>query len=147
KVCDDGGIVYTLDAGRNGRRTKPPDRTRVPLADPSPPDYPDTKWRYMAERFHRDVNLSKLATSLHVRVQALEMLRTGWDPQEKVWTFPHRNSFMRICGIAIRTPRGKKVFYAGGNAGVIAPYNLHRLPDPVYLVEGPTDTAALLSYD
>src|SRR5690606_34258608 len=76
KVCDDGGIVYTLDAGRNGRRTKPPDRTRVPLADPSPPDYPDTKWRYMAERFHRDVNLSKLATSLHVRVQALEMLRT-----------------------------------------------------------------------
>lgn len=85
-----------------------------------------------------------LAESLGVTIQSLVDMRVRYAPEYQAWAFPMREgSSGKIVGIRLRSESGKKWSVTGSRQGIFLPYRepLRR----VWLCEGPTDTAALLS--
>ena len=90
-----------------------------------------------------DGKRAELASELGVSSESLEQLRVGRSGE--MWTFPEREGSGRIIGIATRAPNGEKKCVYRSSRGITAPANLRELPDPVLVVEGASDTAALLT--
>lgn len=86
----------------------------------------------------------ELANLLGVKAAALEMLNVGWDHKSQCWTFPERNASGQIIGVCNRSLDGEKKRRAGGKAGLTYADNWDAGDHPVILVEGGSDTAALL---
>lgn len=126
------------------------------LSDPLPPPPPPKK----KERPEPVVNLDaavanwsaratdhevmQLAEGLGVTYGSLRALGIGWDGE--AWTFPMRDASGRIIGARRRFIGGKKLSVAGGHEGCFYPPGV--IGDQttcVYVCEGPTDCAALLS--
>lgn len=92
----------------------------------------------------------ELATVLGVDVEALRRLGVGWTHSHG-WTFPERDATGRVIGINCRSATGEKKRRLGSKSGLTF--------DPqtwmestieaefLFLVEGPSDTAALMSLD
>ena len=91
---------------------------------------------------------SKAADLLGLPVWPLERLRVGWSNSDRASTWPMRNGTGDIVGIRLRNPQtAKKWSVTGSIAGLFydpALLSVER-PELVWIVEGPTDTAALLS--
>ena len=77
-------------------------------------------------------------------VDALRQIGTGWDPERCCYTFPERGHH-EVVGILTRTRNGRKRSIKGGRRGLNIPTNIDDLPDPLLIVEGPSDVAACLS--
>lgn len=89
------------------------------------------------------VLITPLADSLGVSVRALDYLDVTAAPYWKTWAFPMRNGNNAIVGIRLRNEQGHKWAERGSHQGLFLP---QCEPQPtVYLVEGPTDTAAALT--
>jgi len=88
--------------------------------------------------------LAELADSLGVNTNALVQLRTGTDGQ--ALTFPMTDATGRTVGIRLRFPSGKKLSAKGGREGLFVPTD-PQLDGALYVCEGPSDTAALLTLD
>lgn len=86
----------------------------------------------------------ELASSLGVTVKSLEMLGCGWS--EDHWTFPERNHCQTVVGINTRYADGSKRQETGGKRGLFYPTNWRSMSGTIYLVEGASDTAAMLSH-
>ncbi len=89
----------------------------------------------------------ELAALLGVTATALEQLRVGpWGFKDGLhWLFPERDAAGRIIGLNRRYQDGKKIAWQGSQRGLLYGDDWQRFDGPVYLVEGPSDTAALLS--
>ena len=87
----------------------------------------------------------ELADHLGLPVAVLENLDIGWCAARKAWSFPECDATGRIIGIAFRGRDGHKVVGKGHKRGLTVPKSLATLPDPVLLVEGPSDVLACLS--
>jgi len=89
----------------------------------------------------------ELATSLGVDVEALRRLGVGWNCHG--WTIPERNGDGKIIGINVRHADGTKRRRAGGAMGLsFDPESwMTSATEPgfVFLVEGASDTAAMMS--
>jgi hypothetical protein len=99
----------------------------------------------LAERYVRAATneaVPQLARELGVTPEALRRLHVGWDGQ--AWTFPMRSASGCITGIRRRFPTGRKLAVKGSREGLFIPDGR---PDAgqLFIAEGPTDTAALLS--
>ena len=89
--------------------------------------------------------LEEAATSLRIPVSALQAFDIGWSAHWKAWTFPMRHPVSkRIVGIRTRTPCGRKFALAGSRQGYFM-CTYSRPQQRVFLVEGPTDAAAVHS--
>lgn len=104
--------------------------------------------RESLEAFYRDSdpgkNLRGLARTLGLPVEALRRLGIGhtWG----AWTFPERNGEGDLVGVALRYPDGRKRCVAGSRRGLTIPAGLTGRPEDVlYIAEGASDTAALIS--
>ncbi len=90
-----------------------------------------------------------LAAQLGVTVRSLELLGVGigWDWNGREFaSFPSRNGMGKTVGITRRYDDGQKKTMRGtSNGGVFVAPRWWKEPGPVWLVEGPSDTAALLS--
>ncbi len=98
----------------------------------------------MQERFtaNPDDKVAMLAFELGVSMTSLERLGVGWNG---LWTFPMRNHREQICGFRTRTPDGRKLAIKGSRAGMFIPSGRRRgLDEEVWIVEGPSDVAAML---
>ena len=84
----------------------------------------------------------RLATILGVSVTAITALGVGWHGD--CWTFPERDSDGRIIGITRRFRDGSKKRLQGSRAGLTYPTPWDTGAGPALLVEGASDTAALL---
>lgn len=86
--------------------------------------------------------VQRLAEQLGTSVKSLQRLQVGWDGE--AWTFPMRGAAGRVVGIRRRFPDGRKLSVKGGHEGLFVPDGV-QLGDELFVCEGPTDAAAMLS--
>lgn len=87
----------------------------------------------------------ELATRLGVSVKALAELGVGWHIEKQCWTFPERNANGTIIGISARYQDDQKRRHPGSRAGLTYVDGWDSGNGPILLVEGASDTAALLT--
>jgi hypothetical protein len=131
--CGEPGYRHVLK-GQPVARTTSKLRERVPLDASS-----------HAQRFERAITTDQIAavsTELGVSVESLRRLRIGWCQEHDAPAFPmwQRGT---ICGIRI-WKHGAKFCLLDSQNGFFIPRGFSSDLDVVYIVEGPTDTAALL---
>jgi hypothetical protein len=85
-----------------------------------------------------------VARSLGVSEESLQRLEVGMGRTGEYATFPMRDAQLEYKGIRYRFSNGKKRSLKGGSEGLFIPNNLGACR-VLYIVEGPTDTAALLT--
>lgn len=87
-----------------------------------------------------------LAVTLGVTYEALSLLACGYSGEHKAFAFPMWDGSGRIIGIRLRDSNGRKWAVTGSRQGI---FSTPRFGDPkhntVFIAEGPTDTAAVLS--
>lgn len=126
-----------------------------PIPDPRPqrveePEVDHARFRRIirAARVDAARMLYSFAGDLGVTVEALNLLRVGAANGRAV--FPERDDRRRpvgICylGICYRSRGGRRSFEGGGKRGLTIPHEQPTEDGPLYVAEGGTDTAALLS--
>ena len=96
-------------------------------------------------RRRRRDELSTLADQLGVSRDSLKRLRVTWNKDEECWEFPERDGRTKIIGHLRRFRDGRKRTTNGSHRGVYIPSDWLTDAGPLYLPEGATDTAALLT--
>ena len=92
-----------------------------------------------------DDMLAKAISTIGVGIDTLDAFGIGWSRHWRAWTFPMRNAATeQIIGIRTRTPDGRKFALTGSRQGYFMPPRMKR-ERLVYVVEGPTDAAAMRS--
>jgi hypothetical protein len=103
--------------------------------------------------------LQELADQLGVSTESLQRIGVGWredvtriDDQwvgkgEWAWIFAEENAHGEIVGLLRRyeNPEREKRLIAGGRRGLTVPIGWRDMPGPVYVVEGASDVAAMLT--
>jgi len=88
--------------------------------------------------------VDELSGRLGVTPESLRLLNIGWFPQNSSWIFPMLRGGKRLIGIRTRPKNGKKFAIKGSKNGLFIPNNMPS-KGVVYVCEGESDTAALLS--
>jgi DNA primase len=93
------------------------------------------------------IRVDQLAQRLKLEVAALDDVGTAYAESFQAYAFPMRLPSGRLVGIRLRNDAGKKWAVRGSKAGLFIPFDAgKRLPwSPLFVCEGPTDTAAALS--
>ncbi len=92
----------------------------------------------------------RCAELLGLPVAPLNRLLVGWSPTHQATAWPMRDADGNVIGIRLRCPStARKWALTGSRAGLIYdPSLIHTSPiRRLWVVEGPTDTASLLSID
>lgn len=109
---------------------------------------PDPRWAEMAERWFVEMPdhwRARAAERLGLQVDVLIRLMVGWDSERRATTWPMRDPDGRVVGVRLRCPiTARKWAVSGSAAGLIFQVDL-RAGMPLWVAEGPTDTAALCS--
>jgi len=106
---------------------------------------PPRDWAAFAEQCQSDLpEQDALADELKLDCAALHRLMMGWSRDFNCYTFPMRDGIGNIVGIRTRYRSGHKAAIKGSSSGLFIPLYL---PDDgdIWVCEGPTDTAAMLS--
>jgi hypothetical protein len=94
-------------------------------------------WVSRTDPYHLD----GFAMSLGLDTDCLRSLGCAWTG--KAWAFPMKNAEARIIGIRLRDDQGRKWAVTGSKQGLFIPEGEPK--DVLYILEGPTDTAAALT--
>ncbi len=156
-----GGQFFHVLRERDDSPTWPRRRDDPPMAPASwpkgstnrEPKSPTKDWGRIAklasECAGAEAARQELATRLGVDADALRRLGVGWLGVTRGWSFPERDATGQIIGINRRLLNGQKRREQGGQAGLTFDPNtwLKSVIEPefVFLVEGGSDTAALLT--
>lgn len=111
----------------------------------------DRRFDLMAEVMRRNMRpdwMRRAADLLGLPVEPLARLGVGWSPVHRATTWPMRDDAGRMIGVRLRCPTtARKWAVTGSRAGLIYDPELLSIEHPrrLWVVEGPTDTAALLS--
>jgi len=141
-ACRLGGWLHSLG----------PDTQPLHVSLPKP-EKPYVDWNAVAKEMfcHEKAPATReaLAKQLRVSPQSLYALRVGWgyDEYRKVEfsSWPERNPFGTVSGIIRRYQDGAKRTIEHSTHGLYFSRPIRRRPfDPILLVEGGSDTAALL---
>jgi hypothetical protein len=120
-------------------------RTRI-ARFPAEPETPPLDCGYWATEFDMAMTEAKmydLAESLGIDEYGLSALNAGWSVAHNAFTFPMRDDELRVIGFRLRNTQGKKWAVRGSHNGLFVSEDF--APEgPVYICEGPTDTAAML---
>ena len=87
--------------------------------------------------------IGELADQLGVAPLALNILGVEWDSRQ--WLIPMKNHRCLITGLATRWKNGTKMVVTDSRCGLVYGSNWLDYPGPIYIVEGPSDTAAALT--
>lgn len=117
------------------------------------PDHPVDPKRFelMADLWRRNMRprwLARAAELLGLPVDPLDRLRVGWAPEHRATSWPMRDAIGSVIGVRLRCPTtARKWAVKGSMAGLIYDPGLLSIERPrrLWIVEGPTDTAAMLS--
>jgi len=107
----------------------------------APPDLSPRATRYVAQL--TDALAETFASNLGVSPRSLREVEAGFDGLRLC--FFERNSSLEITAINVRRLDGSKRVGPGQKRGLIIPKNLKVSPDPVLIVEGPSDVCACLT--
>ena len=162
---DDGEIANCMRIAsdrpaKNGNgyihRLKEPDapeapfRRRAPRPCPPPPrPAPKMAMSRLMIRWSAATTFAQeqeLAQSLGVTVEAIRKLGASWSPSDNAWAFPMKDQHGATTGIRLRSMDGSKWAVKGSRSAMFLP-SVDVKPGSLCLIpEGPTDTAACLSY-
>ena len=131
KTTSIGGWIHKLDGDYKPPPPKPKKEKPVPLAE-----FGDLACKYQDDLIRIDL----VAAELGVSERSLERLNCGWNGNV---CFPMRDVNERVIGIRIRG-KGSKWSVPGSHNGLFWPENIDCM-DTLFLCEGPTDCAALLT--
>lgn len=124
----------------------PPLRRSVPLRTSAKTD---ARLNRFADRCHVAMKAewwSRLEARLGLPAMELRRLRVGWSSSQHATTWPMVDHDDNVVGIRTREMKnGEKKSVSGGTAGVFMPVGLSPDVDRLFICEGPTDTAAMLS--
>jgi hypothetical protein len=117
---------------------------------PAPPKKLDSEYHaiwepYLAARVPNLDRIEQLAGLLGVAAFSLCALRVSYDESEKCWLFPERNHDGRIVGINRRWANGKRFYAVGSRPGLSFSKDWMHYPGPLFICEGASDVAALLT--
>ncbi len=162
-MAEDRVTGMYVEAGRefdNGQPKRPDARPRPTTNSPSDQkkissESLETKYPELAAHLTPQ-RRQALADELNLPVSGLDCLSIGWWPDRRwwnpdtqshegepgCWTFPEQDALGRIIGLGLRWPAGHKGQMAGGHRGLTLPNGWRGLPDPVIVVEGPSDVLA-----
>ncbi len=87
------------------------------------------------------LKLREHAAQLNVTAGSLRLLDIRYS--KAAWVFPQRDENLKIIGLRFRAEDSRKWSLTGGLAGLFIPSM--KVQDSIYIAEGPTDCAALLS--
>lgn len=113
-------------------------------------DPPAIDAAFLAERYREagEDRIAQIADELGVSAWSLRSLGCGWAREHRAATFPMRDGERNIIGIRLRRSDGRKWAVAGSRSGVFVPDGFPGALDPerepVFIVEGPSDAAALI---
>lgn len=143
------GAIRRNDGGQYLHRLSD-ERAFLPPVNPRPKRKhaaPRKDWVAEAARLtqHAAAPRVELAAQLSVSEQALSDLNVGWDNVDRYWSFPERDGSGTIIGIAARYINGSKKRLSGSQAGLTYADTWDTGTGPILLVEGGSDTAALLT--
>ena len=137
---------YTMKDGNIGywhSFDKERPRKWVPTERKEPPKIDAEK---MIDSWLKSTTRADLKTEsemLGVSLESLVSLKCCWSEEWQSWAFPMRNGCGKICGIRLRFNDGRKLAVTGSRQGNFIPWR--HCNKRAYLVEGPTDTAAMLT--
>lgn len=128
-------------------------RLRDPLPERLPPPEPPKRedWTNDAVGYYSNklaaITRFSLADSLGVAITSLRHLGVGYgkDFHGEFSTWPEMDPSRRVVGIIRRYPDGEKKTMFGASHGVYFSQDWDQLSGPTYIVEGGTDTAAMIS--
>lgn len=123
------------------------DRVQLPVKVEQRPviDWTAEAKKYQCSR-HAEHYRHELAQTLGVSVAALESLWVGWGyDREPWWSFPERSPRGGIVGIVRRYKDGRKKMIQHGTHGLYYSAMWATTRGPVYIPEGGSDTAALIT--
>lgn len=133
---------------RKARATAPDEAVRV-----------DRNWAALvAEAWSCEgLRVDVLAEQLGLTVGSLQRLGLGWFDRQRLeqldtpcrsdgaWTFPMTNPLGQSSGIRLRTPDGFKYSVnSSDGVGLFVPSEIAGGTSPLFVIEGPTDTGAIL---
>jgi hypothetical protein len=107
-----------------------------------------TNWAELAASYQRRLSrdsLRTLARQLGVAPDSLRKLGVGWREEDESWTTPEYDGQGRVIGILRRFADGEKKAMAGSQRGIYLPRGWQEEDGTIYVPEGPTDVAALLT--
>ena len=137
----EAGFLHRLDGSSSIER----DTWSLPR--PYQPKQPFRDWERYTQSCLRDAGAARalLAKTLGVAESALARLQVGFDRTEQCWTVPERDADGKVIGINRRFPDGSKKRTAGSQCGLTYALDWDTGHGPVFLVEGASDTAALMT--
>lgn len=121
------------------------DVTTFARREPGPPPEEVILAHLAAVRVVRSAHLIRLAWKLGVSVMSLERLTVGWEPTLGVYTFPMRSEQGHVVGLQYRAWSGDKWSLKGSHLGLFLPDDWRTFTKVLFVVEGASDTAALLT--
>lgn len=137
RSTSNGGWLHRL-----GHHLPVPRRPRRDLLPP-PVDLDALNRSYVRAGRSRHAQIVALGTQLGVHPDALVALGLGWSGT--AWSWPMHNQERAVVGIRLRDPTtGRKWSVRGGREGVFLA-SLGPRAETVFIVEGPTDAAAILT--
>lgn len=136
----EAGWVHRL---RDDGTFRPARQRGASIAAPPPPRADLARFAEWCAATVDPIALTRFADSLGLTVASLRRLLVGRSPRHRAWTFPMRDAAGNVTGIRLRRPDGRKLSFRGGREGLFMPDGL-TADGPLYIAEGPTDTAALL---
>lgn len=121
-----------------------------PIVVPQPIRKPPPSKSYIAwnsdalrhEQYLSPDQMTFCSNELRVTQHSLWRLCMGWSSAARAYTFPMSDG-KECIGIRLRRPDGPKFAVTGSSNGLFIPRNLTG-EGPLLIVEGPTDTAAML---
>ena len=84
-----------------------------------------------------------MAENLGLDAFAVSRLGPVWSDKHQAWAWPMTSGIGKVCGIRLRYDNGRKLAVTGSKQGLFIPTG--EAARRVFMPEGPTDTAALLS--
>jgi hypothetical protein len=112
------------------------------------PDGPQIDFDPLATQFFTEMSRERresLAKRLHVDPRSLLRLRVGYSEAAQATTWPMVDSGGRCVGLRMRGHDNQKWSYRGGRAGLFVPDGIATNLSRLFICEGPSDVAALLS--
>jgi hypothetical protein len=138
KSVASGGWIHRLNG--HAVQWRPPSKPE--------PKRPPIDWLSLCGGYRADFQPHEVAYSLGVSVESLDRLWAGWSRPYDAVAFPMRDGKMRIVGIRLRRPKSsppKKRYFCVPRSRNALFIPSGCVPDEVWVCEGPTDCAALLS--